>query len=493
MPIVSIILLSIYLIALGYITLFCLMQFHLLYHYKKYHNSKHPEPEPLQDHEWPAVTIQLPIFNEMYVVERLIDNICELDYPSGKMSIQVLDDSTDETHLISLRKVEEYASKGYNIELIRREDREGYKAGALKYGMQFAKGDYIAIFDADFLPPKDFLKRTIPYFFQDPKIGVVQTKWGHLNQDYSLITRLQAFQLNVHFTVEQTGRYSADHLLQFNGTAGIWRVQTIEEAGGWEADTLTEDLDLSIRAQLKGWKILFREDIESPAELPAEMNGLKSQQFRWMKGGAETARKMLPLVWRSQLSFSKKLHTTIHLLSSGIFLFIFLVGIISVPLVFILKQSLFPTDFFSLFLVGLLSIILVYYVANVQSSWKGNSLTKNLIKFLILFPVFLSLSMGLSLHNSIAVIQGYMGKRSPFIRTPKFNIQHIKDKWSKSKYKAGRVPWSTYGEGALAIYFVGGVIAGILVQDTTFLIFHTLLALGYGAIFFFSIRHLSMK
>lgn len=493
MDVLSIVLLVIYLVALSYITLFCLSQIHLLYHYKKFHKLPGQLPAPLASDKWPIVTVQLPVFNEMYVVERLIENICGLEYPKDRLEIQVLDDSTDETLDISQRLVDRYKKQGFDIKLVRRPDREGFKAGALKYGMHEVKGDFIAIFDADFLPSHDFLLKTIPHFFQDERIGVVQTRWEHLNQDYSLLTRLQAFQLNVHFTVEQTGRFAADYLLQFNGTAGVWRKETIIDAGGWEADTLTEDLDLSMRAQLKGWKIQFREDIGSPAELPAEMNGLKSQQFRWMKGGAETARKMLPVLWRSTLPWKKKFHGTIHLLSSGIFLFIFLVGVISVPLLFVLQRSLFPTDYFTLFLIGLLSIVGVYYVANVQASWKEHSWSKKMVKFLVLFPVFLSLSMGLSLHNSIAVLQGYLGKKSPFIRTPKFNIKSIKDSWKSTKYAGTRIPPTTLAEGILSLYFVAGMAGGLWMKDLTFFIFHGLLAAGFGTIFYYSIRHLSLK
>ena len=277
------ILLGLYVIALIYIMVFCLMQFHLLYHYGKNAEVSSQDFEDTKDEDLPFVTIQLPIYNELYVVERLVDNIAKFDYPKDKYEIHILDDSTDETMQIALAKVEEYKAKGFNIEHITRSNRVGYKAGALKEGTKFAKGKFLAIFDADFLPNPDFLRQTIPHF-SDEKVGVVQTRWEHINEDYSLITRLQAFQLNVHFTVEQMGRYNADYLLQFNGTAGIWRRECITDAGGWEADTLTEDLDLSYRAQFKGWKITFLEDITSPAELPAEMNGLKSQQHRWMKG-----------------------------------------------------------------------------------------------------------------------------------------------------------------------------------------------------------------
>jgi cellulose synthase/poly-beta-1,6-N-acetylglucosamine synthase-like glycosyltransferase len=492
MAILGYIVFAIYCSALLYITVFCLMQFQLLWKYKKKEVADILMLDLAFDDPPPFVTIQLPIYNEKYVVVRLIDNICRLNYPKNRFEIQVLDDSDDETLDISRRKVDEYKKKGFNIDLITREKRTGYKAGALQYGLQFARGEFIAIFDADFLPKPEFLVATIQYF-QDPGIGVVQTKWEHLNQNYSLITRLQAFQLNVHFTVEQSGRQAADYLLQFNGTAGVWRKETIEDAGGWEADTLTEDLDLSIRAQLKGWTIRYLEEVGSPAELPAEMNSLKSQQFRWMKGGAETAKKMLPTVWKSSLSWKKKMHATIHLLSSTIFVFVFLVGVSSVPLLFALGPLGINADYFTFFLVGLLTIVAVYYVANVQASWHEESKSHTFFKFIVMFPLFLSLSMGLSLHNSIAVLQGYIGKKSPFVRTPKFNIQGLADTFSKSKYLPEKIPFTTFLEGLLALYFMGAIIAAIYYNDTTFIFFHLLLTFGYGAICYYSIRHLRFK
>ena len=482
----------IYCISLIYITIFCLTQLQLLWRYKKKGIVDVLTFDKNSEDLLPFVTIQLPIYNEQYVVVRLIDNMCRINYPKDRFEIQVLDDSDDETLEISRKKVKEYRKKGFNIELVTRETRTGYKAGALQHGLKTAKGEFIAIFDADFLPKPEFLLATIPYF-QNSNIGVVQTKWEHLNQNYSLITRLQAFQLNVHFTVEQSGRQAADYLLQFNGTAGVWRKETIEDAGGWEADTLTEDLDLSIRAQLKGWTIRYLEDIGSPAELPAEMNGLKSQQFRWMKGGAETAKKMLPTVWKSSLTRKKKVHATIHLLSSTIFIFVFLVGVISVPLLFALGPLGINADYFTFFLVGLLSIAAVYYVANVQASWQDESGMRAFFKFIVMFPLFLSLSMGLSLHNSIAVLQGYIGKKSPFIRTPKFNIQGITDTFRKSNYLPEKIPFTTFLEGLLAVYFMGAIIAAIYYNDTTFIFFHLLLTFGYGAICYYSIRHLRFK
>ena len=490
---VAYIIVGIYVLVLTQITLFCLIQLHLLYYYQRNSSSRAKSVTlPIADEHLPFVTIQLPIYNEMYVVERLIDQITKLDYPKNRFEIHLLDDSTDETVNITKRKVEEYAQKGFQIQQITREKRTGFKAGALRDGMQYAKGEFIAIFDADFVPRTDFLKATVPHF-SNPNIGVVQTRWEHLNEDYSLLTRLQALQLNVHFTVEQTGRSAANYFLQFNGTAGVWRRKTIEDAGGWEADTLTEDLDLSIRAQLKGWKIIYLEKFDSPAELPADMNGLKSQQFRWMKGGAETAKKMLPFVWKSNLTFSKKMHATAHLLASSIFVFVFMAGIFSVPTLFVLSNIAFNTNFFGYFFAGLASVIAVYYVGNVQASLSQEPYFKRLLKFLFLFPVFLALSMGLSLHNSVAIIQGWRGKKTAFVRTPKFNIKGVQDSFSERKYRNYRLSWTTIFEGILTLYFLFAFAAGIYWNDRSFLFFHGLLAIGYGSIFIYTVRHLSLK
>lgn len=493
MSIIAYTILGVYCVALFYITGYCLLQFHLLYKYRKGRPSPKATPATkLETDELPFVTIQLPIYNELYVIERLIDRVTEFHYPKNKFEIHVLDDSTDETIEIVRKKVEYYKSKGFQIEQIRRENRVGYKAGALKEATHRAKGDFIAIFDADFLPKRNFLLRTIPHF-KNPKIGVVQTRWEHINRDYSMLTKLQAMQLNVHFTVEQQGRKSGNYMLQFNGTAGVWRKATIESAGGWEADTLTEDLDLSYRAQLKGWEIIYLEKFGSPAELPAEMNGLKSQQFRWMKGGAETARKMLPTIWQSDLSLPQKLHATGHLMGSTIFIFVFIAGVFSVPLLFVLQEIGFDTRIFGFFLISLLSVIAVYYVANVPAEIKEESHFRKVAKFLLLFPVFLALSMGLSLHNTIAVVQGWWGKESPFVRTPKFNIKGLRDTFRKQKYFNSKVSWTTIFEGLLSLYFMFGLIAGWQMEENSFLLYHALLMLGFGTIFYYSIRHLNIR
>ncbi len=485
---------GLYTLALAYVTFYCLLQFHLLLQYRKARKNKGignllPESTTAT---LPYVTIQLPLYNELYVVERLIDNIVKLTYPKEKLEIQILDDSKDDTSKLCLQKVNEYKEQGFDIHYIHRTKREGFKAGALSEGLLIAKGEFIAIFDADFLPTTDFLLQTIP-FFQDPKVGVVQTRWEHINGDYSLITRLQAFQLNVHFTIEQTGRQSGNYLLQFNGTAGVWRKETIIDAGGWAADTLTEDLDLSYRAQLKGWQIKYRQDVVSPAELPAEMNGLKSQQFRWMKGGAENARKLIPTILRSEMSVMKKMHATTHLLSSTVFLFIFVLGVLSVPAAFLMSTINMKMHFYSIFLIGILTAGCVYYVANKDTTWIDDPVYRKVIKFAVMFPLFLSLSMGLSLHNSIAVVEGYRGRKSSFVRTPKFNIQQLQDTFKKGIYEASKVSVTTIIEGLLALYFLIAVIMGFEQGKTTFVLYHFMLMMGFGSIFVYSIKHLSHR
>ena len=481
------IILVIYVFSLSFIAIFCMMQLRLLYYYLRYSKGVKSEEIPTID-VLPFVTIQLPIYNEQLVVNRLIDNIVTLDYPKSLIQIQVIDDSTDSTLEISRKQVEKYAVKGYDITLHHRTDRSGYKAGALKAAMPQVKGEFIAIFDADFLPDADFLRRTLPYF-QDSQIGVVQTRWGHLNEDYSFLTKLQAFQLNVHFTVEQLGRYTADFLLQFNGTAGVWRKETIDSAGGWEADTLTEDLDLSYRAQMKNWKIKYLEQIETPAELPSEIQGFKSQQYRWMKGGAETAKKLLPSVWKSKLPLRQKIHSTIHLFSSSIFLAILALSIASVPLLhYINDKSVDPNSFIP-FMISTTAIIAVYFTANINIVKREKSILYRTFYFLLLFPAFLSLSMAMAFHNSIAVLQGYAGKVTAFVRTPKYNIVNKEDKIRK-KNQPTSIKFDTklILELLLALLFVAAIIYSIVKGVYALLPMHLALASGYFTLFYLGIK-----
>ncbi|MEM9144364.1 MAG: cellulose synthase family protein, partial [Bacteroidota bacterium] len=340
--VITYIILAIYSVALLLIFFYSMAQLNLLINYlgHKKRNKEAPKFNLLDPREIPKVTIQLPIYNEEYVVERLLENIAKLEYPKSKMEIQVLDDSTDDSVTDTGLKIEALQKTGLDIKHIRRKNREGFKAGALKEGLNIAKGDFIAIFDADFLPDPDWLKKTVIYF-KDPEIGVVQTRWGHINRDYSILTRIQAFALDAHFTLEQVGRNAKGHFINFNGTAGIWRKECILDAGNWEGDTLTEDLDLSYRAQLKNWKFKYLEDVETPAELPVVISAARSQQFRWNKGGAENFRKTVwSVITAKNISFKTKFHGVMHLLNSSMFLCVFLVSILSVPAMYI--KAIFP-------------------------------------------------------------------------------------------------------------------------------------------------------
>jgi cellulose synthase/poly-beta-1,6-N-acetylglucosamine synthase-like glycosyltransferase len=492
--------LIIYSAAMSGVTIYCLLQFHLLYLYKKFH-KENPKIEyrqyELGDDNVPFVTVQLPMYNEMYVAERIIDCVAQQEYPKDKFEIHVLDDSTDETVGIVAAKVAEYRAKGFNIEHIHRQNRQGYKAGALQEAMPRAKGDFIAIFDADFTPRPDFLRTTMPYF-EDPKNGIVQTRWEHINADHSILTRLQALQLNVHFTVEQAGRSYGNLLLQFNGTAGVWRKKVINEAGGWQSDTLTEDLDLSFRAQIMGYKIQYLEKLESPAELPIEMNGLKGQQFRWNKGGAQNARKLLKLVWGTdKLNMVQKLHATSQLLAYGVFLWVFLAAVSSVPLAFAFSELGISTHFLSFSVVGLFSVAGIYYTANIQAALNRHAPATfwEKVRFFGLFLSFMPISMGLSLYNAIAVIEGYMGKASSFVRTPKYgNLAGQKISTLKNaKYIAKKISLVTILEGIMCLVFLVAVISGIVTDNTAFVLFHSMLSIGFGTIFYFSVKHLNFR
>ena len=480
-------LICVYGAAMLFIFSYSMIQLNLVWNYIT--KKKKNKDLPFDSSGLPFVTIQLPLYNEQYVVERLIKCIAELEYPKDRLEIQVLDDSNDETTAVVQNTINELGEKGEVFRLVRRPDRVGYKAGALKYGLEIAKGEFIGIFDADFLPEKDFLRRMIPHLLDNKKLGVVQSRWTHINKDYSLLTKLQGFGLDAHFVVEQGGRNFADHFINFNGTAGIWRKECIIDAGNWEADTLTEDLDLSYRAQLKGWEFKYLEEIESPAELPTTMNALKSQQFRWTKGAAETAVKNLSRVYKGDIKLSTKLHSSFHLLNSIIFICVLLTSVLSVPLL-IFKNELtsFDTVFkiASVFLVSLLSLGLFYWT----SFFHLEKLSlKNIIKFLFTFPVFLSISMGLSLHNSIAVLEGLFGVKSAFIRTPKFNITDKSDPWKKSLYRITKINKLTVIEGLMAIYFLVGIYTQWVYQDFALLAFHGMLFLGYSTVCFYSVKH----
>lgn len=457
----------------------------LLYYYRK--TSKDAPNNVAPQEKLPLVTVQLPIFNEMYVCERLIKSVCEIEYPKELLEVQVLDDSTDETQEICKNIVEEYQQKGFDIKYIHRVNRQGFKAGALKEGLAVAKGEFVAIFDADFVPKKEFLMKTVPHF-QNDNIGMVQTRWEHLNEDESYLTKAQALALDGHFVIEQQVRNKAGFFINFNGTAGIWRKSCIEDAGNWQADTLTEDLDLSYRAQLKGWKFVFLNDVTSPAELPADINALKTQQFRWTKGAVETAVKLLPKVMKATLPFKVKFECFIHLTSNIVFPFIILVALLNVPLV-IIKNTIAGVDVYyslmSIFVLASVSTFLFYTFGQKAIHWDWQ-------RRLMLFPVFLAGSMGFAVTNTKAVFEGLIGKKSEFARTPKQGDKE-KIQLKDIKYRQRKISPVVFFELGLALYFIFGIAVSIFYLEIAAIPFQLMFLIGFGTIGIMSLKHALSK
>lgn len=453
--------------------------FVMVYHYLRQRGGRDAVP-PLAD--LPVVTVQLPIFNELYVVTRLIDAVCRLDYPKEKLEIQVLDDSTDETRGVAAAAVSRYRELGFDIKHLFRDHRQGFKAGALQHGLQQARGEFIAIFDADFVPRPDFLKKTVPYFC-DEKMALVQTRWEHLNSEYSLLTRTQAMALDGHFVIEQDVRNRAGYFINFNGTGGVWRKEAILDAGGWHIDTLTEDLDLSYRAQLRGWKFKYLTDVTSPAELPAEVNALKSQQFRWTKGAIETARKLLPHVWKANIPLRVKIHSTFHLTNNIVFPFILLAGLLNVPLVFIKQQGGHELYFalMSIFVLAFIGSFLFYLYSQkaVYPDWRRR---------LLLFPLFMAGSMGFAVNNSRAVFEALFKRKTEFIRTPKYRIEGKTDSWLDKKYVPLKLHWIVGVEILLAVYCFFGVISSLYYLEIAAVPFQLLYCLGFSFVSYLSIK-----
>jgi cellulose synthase/poly-beta-1,6-N-acetylglucosamine synthase-like glycosyltransferase len=395
----------------------------------------------------PKVTMQLPIFNEVYVVERLLKSVSEIDYPRDLLQIQVLDDSTDDTRELTASCVENLQSRGFNVELIHRVDRTGFKAGALETGLASAQSDFVCILDADFVPQPDLLRKTI-HFFTDPKVGMIQTRWGHLNRGYSLLTRVQAMFLDGHLLLEQTARSRSGRFFNFNGTAGLWRRSCITEAGGWQHDTLTEDLDLSYRAQLAGWKFIFLSDVITPAELPVDMNGFKSQQHRWTKGSIQTCKKLLPTIWRSPLPLTIKIEATAHLTSNFAYLLLACLCVLlhpssGGPQAGWVRMLLIDVP---IFLTASVSVAVFYVCAQRELH------PRTWMKEILLLPCLLALGVGLSLNNARAVLEAVFNHKSDFARTPKYGIERKSQPWRSCKY----MPLKSLlpiAEMAFAIYF----------------------------------------
>lgn len=416
MSYLEIVFLGIYFSVLCVLAVYGSHRYRMAYLYYR-HKFKLPTPKGRLS-RLPKVTIQLPVYNEMYVVERLIDSVCKIDYPRELLEIQVLDDSTDETCPIARAAVERYRQRGVDIRYLHRKDRRGFKAGALAHGLLSAQGEFIAVFDADFVPAPDFLKRTVP-FFADGQVGMVQVRWGHLNRDFSILTQAQSIFLDGHFIIEHTARHRSDCFFNFNGTAGIWRRRAIEEAGGWQHDTLTEDLDLSYRAQLLGWQFIFLPEVISPAEVPVDMNAFKSQQHRWAKGSIQTAKKLLPRILKSDLPFAVKREAFFHLTNNMAYLLMVLLSLL-MPLSMMIRfhHGLYSTLFLDLpFFVSATASVCFFYVAcqkeQGRSGWDR-------IKYL---PLLMSLGIGLAINNAKAVLEALMGQKSGFTRTPKTGSQ----------------------------------------------------------------------
>lgn len=454
----------------------------MVYYYRKTAGMLHDEGGMPEDP--PTVTVQLPVFNEYNVVERIVRAVCEIDYPKEKMEVQILDDSTDETVDLSRRLAKEYREKGYDVSVIHRTDRTGYKAGALKNGLEVAKGEFIAIFDADFVPKKDFLQKTVPHF-NNSKIGMVQTRWEHLNEELSYITKAQALALDGHFVLEQQVRNNAGFFMQFNGTAGIWRKECIIDAGNWEIDTITEDMDLSYRAQLKGWEFRFLNNVTSPAELPADINALKTQQFRWTKGAIEVARKLIPKIFKAKIPMRIKLEAYTQLTANIVFPMIIAVALLNVPVVLI-KNTVGGFDQFytymSIFVLATASTFLFYAYAQRdihRDNWR---------KRLLLFPLFLAGSMGLAVNNSKAVLEALLGVKSGFIRTPKDGSVGTKMGKVKKEYKMKKIKSEVFFELFLTLYFVVGIGISVYYMEIAAIPFQLLFLVGFGMVGWLSLK-----
>src|ERR1700686_1877164 len=445
--------------------------------YLYYKNKKNKTTEPaayFRDEELPRVTVQLPIFNEQNAVGRLLDAVCRLDYPREKLDIQLLDDSTDETIEVARLLVDRYAALGHPVTYLHRDNREGYKAGALAEGLKTAKGEFVAIFDADFVPPPDFLLKCI-HHFTDPKVGMVQTRWTHINRNYSVLTEVEAILLDGHFVLEHSARLRSGVFFNFNGTAGMWRRCAIDEAGGWQHDTLTEDTDLSYRAQLQGWKFVYLQDVECPAELPVEMTAFKTQQARWAKGLIQVSKKILPRVLASNASRSVKIEAFYHLPANLSYPLMIVLSVLLIPAMIIrFYQGWFQMPYIDLplFMASTFSISSFYLVSQKElfpRSWP---------RALLYLPLLMALGIGLTVTNTRAVLEALTGKQTAFARTPKYRVESKKDRVGAKKYRK-RLGWVPWLELLIGTYFALAVFYAIDNENYFTVPFLLLFVIGY--------------
>lgn len=438
-----------------------------------------PDPETLPPlpNGAPHVTVQLPLYNEPLVAERLIDACANLDYPFRKLEIQVLDDSTDATTRKAASRVAHWQSRGVDIVHVRRLHREGFKAGALQNGLRIARGDFLAVFDADFVPAPRFLRRILPQF-DDDRVGLVQARWGHLNAEASLLTRIQSVGLDMHFAVEQRIRSETGCFMSFNGTAGVWRRACIEDAGGWHGDTIAEDLDLSYRAQMAGWRFRYVDDLEVPAELPATMRGLRSQQFRWAKGSVETARKLVAPLWRSDLPGGVKLQGTIHLTAHAVFPFVLMAVLLHAPLLVAEHAGAGPgTMYFGWMALGLIGFV-GFSLAQLLAQ---RSLYFDWRRRLRYLPAFMAGTIGLSLSNSQAVLEALAGKPTAFVRTPKRGDASDTPDHALRRSRR-RPPGIAWLELVLLAYSVAGLVLLVAIGEWAAVPFQLLFTTGFALV-----------
>jgi len=464
-----------YFLVMTILAVYGIHRYALVYNY--YKNRKRIAGPPPEISAWPRVTVQLPIYNEKYVIERLVEAIAAFDYPRELLDIQVLDDSTDETQEVAANCVERYRQLGVPISHIHRDNREGFKAGALQEGLKSARGEFVAIFDADFIPPADFLRRTVPYFI-DQKLAMVQTRWSYINRHYSALTEVEAILLDGHFVIEHSSRFRTGLFFNFNGTAGIWRRIAIEDAGGWQHDTLTEDTDLSYRAQLCGWHFIYLPEIDCPSELPVEMSAFKSQQARWAKGLMQTAKKILPRVLRSEMPTAVKAEAVFHLTANISYPLMVFMSIILLPAMIVrFYQGWVQVLIIDLplFLASTCSISSFYLAAEralYPKTWKRT--------FLYL-PFVMAVGIGLSVRNALAVIEAIAGVKSEFVRTPKYRVEggaQGAGAWAKKKYHKS-AGWLPFAEVGLGLYFAGAVFYALQNENYATVPFLLLFVWGY--------------
>ena len=464
-----------YFLVMTILAVYGIHRYALVYNY--YKNRKRIAGPPPEISAWPRVTVQLPIYNEKYVIERLVEAIAAFDYPRELLDIQVLDDSTDETQEVAANCVERYRQLGVPISHIHRDNREGFKAGALQEGLKSARGEFVAIFDADFIPPADFLRRTVPYFI-DQKLAMVQTRWSYINRHYSALTEVEAILLDGHFVIEHSSRFRTGLFFNFNGTAGIWRRIAIEDAGGWQHDTLTEDTDLSYRAQLCGWHFTYLPEIDCPSELPVEMSAFKSQQARWAKGLMQTAKKILPRVLRSEMPTAVKAEAVFHLTANISYPLMVFMSIILLPAMIVrFYQGWVQVLIIDLplFLASTCSISSFYLAAEralYPKTWKRT--------FLYL-PFVMAVGIGLSVRNALAVIEAIAGIKSEFVRTPKYRVEggaQGAGAWAKKKYHKS-AGWLPFAEVGLGLYFAGAVFYALQNENYATVPFLLLFVWGY--------------